>query len=194
MLPNYEKITQSLNFFIRKNSNSRINKLKAIKLLWAADRYHMRKYGRMVSLDRYCAMQFGPVGSAAEDIADLDDFYLGSDIIDLARQYIGVDQKNHTITSHKEVDFGDFSKTDLEALEFAWQVFGSFDGFTIAKISHDYPEWAKFKGEIEAGLSKKEDINPADFFENPTRLTMLPNDPFELDSDILESSKVAFVS
>jgi len=139
-------------------------------------------------------MQFGPVGSVAEDIADLDDFYLGSDIIDLAKQYLGVDQKNHAITSHKDVELDDFSKTDLEALEFAWRGFGSFDGFTIANISHDYPEWIKFKSEIEAGLSKKEDINPVDFFENPVQLTILKNDPFELDSDILESSKVAFAS
>jgi len=194
MYPDYEKITQALNFFIRKNSNSRINKLKAIKLLWAADRYHLRKYGRLLSRDDYYAMRFGPVASTADDIADLNDFYVGPEIIDYSKNFIGKDEVNHAITSHNEVVESYLSKTDFEALEFAWSTFGKFEGFKIADISHDYPEWSKFKSAIDNKLTKKEEIDPIDFFEDPASLVILDYDPFEIDRTILQSSKEAFIS
>src|SRR5680860_294981 len=52
----YEKATQALNFMATKDGG-RISKLKAIKLIFLADRYHLRKYGRPVVGDQYFAME-----------------------------------------------------------------------------------------------------------------------------------------
>lgn len=192
MLNNYEKITQMLNFFVRKNANSRIQKLKAIKLIWAADRYHLRKYGRLVSADEYVAMPFGPVASNAKNIADSDTMWLAEDILEKSNEYITPSDDRKVIFSHKDVDSKPFSKSDLEALEFAWKEFGGFDGFQIADISHDYPEWSKHRENFELGVQRRKDIDPIDFFDDPTNLTHLKKDPFVLDDEILKDSKEVY--
>jgi uncharacterized phage-associated protein len=189
MQADYEKITQLLNFFIRKNSNSHIQKLKAIKLIWAADRYHIRKYGRLVSQDEYCALPYGPVASLAKDVADLDLDYIDESYVEYINKYIERDDERRVLYSHKNVEEDNFSKTDLEALEFAWNEFGKFDGFKLAKISHDYPEWSRFKEPLESKTSRKETIHVEDFFENPAKLTELSNDPFAVTAEMVNSSK-----
>lgn len=194
MQADYEKITQLLNFFIRKNSNSHIQKLKAIKLLWAADRYHIRKYGRLVSNDEYCALKFGPVASLAKDVADLDLDYLDSSYIDYINDYLKRDEKRLELWSHNPVEEESFSKTDLEALEFAWDNFGALNGFDIAVISHDYPEWLRYKEVIESKTSRHEVIVVDDFFKNPQTLTKLKSDPFALPDEILSSSKEYYLA
>lgn len=191
MVHNYDKITQILNFFARKNANSRIQKLKAIKLAWAADRYHLRKYGRLVSTDDYVAMKLGPVGSLTKRIAEDDRIWLGNEILDKTNVYVTPIQNGNVVVSHKEVENNVFSKTDIEALEFAWNNFSLFNGFELADISHDYPEWSKYENEIKLGL-KRSDIDPVDFFENPRQLKHLQKDPFELDDLILTGSKEIF--
>lgn len=192
MLHNYDKITQVLNFFARKNTNSRIQKLKAIKLIWAADRYHLRKYGRLVSTDEYVAMKLGPVGSYAKRIAEDDRIWLGSEVLDKTNEYVRPSKDGNVVISHQDVDGNVFSNTDREALNFAWQTFGAYDGFDLADISHDYPEWARFEEVIQLGLQKSTDIDPLDFFKDPEKLTYMQKDPFELDADILEDSKEVY--
>ena len=47
--------------------------MKAIKLIYLADRLHLRKYGRPIIGDMYWAMKLGPVGSLAKRVAELTD-------------------------------------------------------------------------------------------------------------------------
>lgn len=51
----YRKTTQALNFFAVKNGGH-INKMRSIKLIYFADRFHLRKYGRPITNDEYFAM------------------------------------------------------------------------------------------------------------------------------------------
>jgi len=192
MLHNYDKITQVLNFFARKNSNSRIQKLKAIKLIWAADRYHVRKYGRLVSSDDYVAMKLGPVGSLTKRIAENDRIWLGSEILDETNKYVMPSSDGNLVVSHNAVDGKVFSKTDIEALDFAWNSFGEYDGFQIADISHDYPEWLKFEEANKLTVQKRTDIDPLDFFKDPKELKYLKSDPFRLDDEILKDSQAVY--
>ena len=64
-----EKATQALNFFARQEGAS-IVKMKALKLVFFADRYHLRRYGRPVVRDKYKAMEYGPVASTAYDLIE----------------------------------------------------------------------------------------------------------------------------
>ena len=53
----HEKIAQILNYIAHQaGSSDAINRLKALKLIYFADRYHLRRYGRSVSNDDYFAM------------------------------------------------------------------------------------------------------------------------------------------
>ena len=55
---NYKKATQALAYFAEKSGGT-INRLKGLKLIYFADRYHLRKYGRLITNDTYFAMDNG---------------------------------------------------------------------------------------------------------------------------------------
>ncbi len=97
----HRKATQVLNFFARQ-SGGRINKLKALKLMFFADRYHLRKFGRPVSECAYYAMTHGPVASEAKHVAE-DDELLPAPVRSYARKFL--DKKsNYEYTSVADVD------------------------------------------------------------------------------------------
>ena len=70
---NYKKSAQALNYLANKNGGT-LNKMKAIKLIWLADRLNLRKYGRSITGDDYYALPNGPVPSATRDILESSDF------------------------------------------------------------------------------------------------------------------------
>lgn len=158
----YKKATQALNYFALLEGGS-INKMKAIKLIFFADRYHLRKYGRPITNDEYLAMDFGPVNSGVKDIAEMSDFLgqqertYASNFIQPAGQY---DVKSITSVEEKV-----FSRTDLESLEFAWKTFGRYDQFELADITHKYPEWKKHEEELKHSPRVRMDYT--DFLDDP---------------------------
>lgn len=156
----YKKATQALNFLARKK-DGRINKMKAIKLIFLADRLHLRKYGRPVIGDIYWAMKLGPVGSKTKRAAELD---LPADVLVYAKKYIKpADEKKQSLLSIKEPDLEVFSKTDLECLETVYDVFSDKDQFELAELTHEYPEWRKYQKELGDG-KKRIKMDYGDFF------------------------------
>lgn len=160
----YPKAVQAINFFARKSGGT-IDKLKVIKLLFFADRYHLRKYSRLVTNDDYKAMKLGPVGSGIKDIIDSSSF-IDEDIREYASKYLTKDDNN--IQSLVDVDADVFSKSDLEALTFALNEFGQYDQFKLKRLTHEYPEWKKHEPAIDSGV-KQIDMNLVDFFEEPDK-------------------------
>lgn len=162
----YKKATQALNLFARKKEG-RINKMKAIKLVFLADRLHLRKYGRPIVGDIYWAMKLGPVGSLTKNVADLSS--ISEDALIYAKKYIKpTDDKKQTFISLKEEDLSVFSKTDLECLETVYNKFSDKDQFELAEITHKFPEWAKHKKELKDG-KKRVRMNYDDFFADTQR-------------------------
>lgn len=162
---NLKKTTQAINFLAIK-SGGQINKIKAIKLIYFADRFHLRKYGRPITNDEYWAMEWGPVNSNAKDIADMNEEYLGASERVYISQYIKKPASNF-VKSIKEVDKKIFSKSDIEALTWSWDTFGHFDGFALSDISHEYPEWKKFEAIIKSKEQTRVRMNYEDFFDDP---------------------------
>ena len=160
----HRKVTQIINFFASK-SGGKINKLKALKLIFLADRYHLRKYGRLVSGDYYVAMKLGPVPSTAMDIAELDK-YLDDTYKTYAKKYIKALDKGLRVESIRQVDVDYFSESDMEALNFAWNKFGHLQKWSLSDFTHFYPEWKKHEDALRSG-SKVENMELEDFFLDP---------------------------
>ena len=158
----HRKATQTLNYFTLK-AGGKINKMKALKLTFLADRYHLRKYGRLTTNDCYVAMKYGPVPSTLMDIAEED---VNRTIKAYASRYIKATDNGRQIQSVSSVDIGFFSDSDIEALDFAWNNFGHRDKWDLSDFTHRYPEWQKHKEALSSG-SKVEKINIIDFFEDP---------------------------
>lgn len=172
---NQEKATQALNFFAQKEGGA-INKTKALKLVFLADRYHLRKYGRPITNDKYLAMKLGPVGSTTKDIAEVND-YLDPGQREYVAQFITVIDSN-CFKSIEEIDYKVFSKSDIEALEFAWNEFGHFQWNDLAEYTHDYPEWKKHEKELK--IFPKVPMDYENFFEDPPKKI---NDCFSLNDE-----------
>jgi uncharacterized phage-associated protein len=160
----HRKATQAINFFANK-AGGYINKMKAIKLIYFADRYHLRKYGRPITNDEYFAMPYGPVNSGVKEIAENSDF-LAKDEQVYASTYLKV-QNQYGVKSINPVENKVFSKSDIEALSFAWDKFGKYNQYQLADLSHNYPEWKRFKEIIESKAQSRVRMNYEDFFEDP---------------------------
>jgi uncharacterized phage-associated protein len=159
--------------------------MKAIKLIYFADRLHLRKYGRPIVGDVYWAMKLGPVGSRAKEAAELD---VPQSFLSYARKYIQpVDDKKQSFISLKPTDTNIFSKTDIECLESVYSAFGDKDQFELAELSHQYPEWKKHEKELKAG-KKRVPMDYDDFFADGSK-----NDPlFRQKKSDLNLAKESF--
>lgn len=156
------KGTQALNFFAMKEGGL-INKMKALKLVYFADKYHLRKYGRLITNDNYLAMQYGPVPSTMRDIVEANDF-----LDEKAKEYSNnfVVPIEREIESRGAIDEHVFSESDLEALNFAWDKFGMYNQFQLADLSHYYPEWERWEEVlVSSGACWQMDI--LDFLKEP---------------------------
>ena len=158
----HRKSAQALNFFARQGGGS-INKLKALKLLFFADRYHLRKFGRPVSECSYFAMKHGPVASEAKNIAEEAD-QLPQNVLAYARKYVRK-KGDYDCSTNADIDSSVLSTSDLEALNFAWRHFGRFSKYQLRDITHHYPEWKRHESKLET--IKRVPMDYADFFKEP---------------------------
>jgi len=159
---NYKKAVQALVFFSSFNGNT-LNKMKAIKLIWLADRYHLRKYGRTITNDLYFALPFGPIPSTTRDILEFNN--LNETERKYAEPYIQPYYSYHYKTIH-EIDEKVFSKTDLEALKLIQENYGHLNHFGLSDLSHTFPEWSKYQSAFDSGISSRFEIKMEVFFEN----------------------------
>jgi uncharacterized phage-associated protein len=157
----FKKAVQSLNYFAILEGG-KVNKMKALKLIWLADRLHLRKYGRTIINDVYKAMPNGPVASSTRNILERD--------IVISEEYsstfLTADADHYFYRSIKEVEKDVFSKSDLECMEIVSKHYGRLDKFELSHLSHYYPEWSKFENDFRTKKGRSFDIDFADFFKN----------------------------
>ena len=159
----YKKAVQAVNYFASK-SGGNINKLKVIKLIYFADRYHLRKYGRPITNDEYFAMEYGPVGSGVKDIAEMTQFL---DPKEKKYASIFINPSINEVKSINSCEIDVFSDSDMEALDFAWDKFGKYDQFDLADITHRYPEWEKHRQALVGDPSRIK-MSYKDFLDDPS--------------------------
>lgn len=183
----YKKATQAINYFAKKEGGQ-INKLKLIKLVYFADRYHIRRYGRPLINDAYFAMPLGPVGSSVKDIAEFSDF-LAETERRYAEDFLSRGSDKNVIVSIADTDSSLFSQSELEALDFSYNEFGNKTASTLVGITHRFPEWKRFEGVLQSKETTREPMSYSDFFKNPSNGQQ---DKFALEGDVLAASKELF--
>lgn len=106
------------------------------KMLYFADRFHLERYGRLITGDSYVAMKNGPVPSGAYDImkAVRGD---GACVVEQDAQDAFTVVGNHEVSPRRKADDTLFSESDIECLQEAVRQYGKL-GFTeLTRISHD---------------------------------------------------------
>lgn len=162
-----EKIVQVLAYIQRKTGCE--DKLKLIKLLFFADRIHLRKYFSFISFDIYIALKNGPAASKTLDVINRnEDYFLDSGISPESLVFLDkiqiIDRNTRIIT---EENTGYMSKVEMRVLDSVCEIFGHFPTNALVEITHDYPEWKRYEDRFTSGSNSGEIILIDDFFKNP---------------------------
>jgi hypothetical protein len=184
MKADYHKITQALCYLGSKCRGRTMDKLHALKVVYLADRYHLRKYGSTISSDNYLAMEMGPVASTTRKTIEGK---LSGDPAAYALQYItpGKDRFQSKIST----SFDELSKTDIESLDAAYDTYLAKGPDNIIAFTHRFPEWQKHQREIDAG-KKAVRMSLVDFFD-PSHF---PKDEYcPADEELVETNKEIFL-
>lgn len=159
-----KKIIQALAYIAYQQPCHKVNSMKAYKLLWLADRYHLRLFGRTITGDVFYALPHGVVPSDAKNIVEhlathrpTDESYRDKYLKRLGK---------YSYQAVCEPDVMEFSDSDQEALDKILQVYGTLDQYQLEELSHKFPEWLAYKAKLEAeGTPKAYKINIDYFFD-----------------------------
>ncbi|MBR9977854.1 MAG: SocA family protein [Bacteroidetes bacterium] len=139
--------------YLLKAVGGAYNYMALLKLVFFADRYHVRTYGRPVSSDDYFAMKLGPVPS---------------NLLREVKSIVGTGY-DLRLSEAATVDESEFSRSDREAMDFAVDSFGDIgreDPFRLAELTHAYPEWDRWRERFEKDPDGRENIDYCDFLKD----------------------------
>ena len=167
----HEKIRNLMLYMADKNGEE-IDFKKLLKLIYLADRLHLREHGRTISTDHYSAMKQGPVASTVYDkcksiAGSKIEFGDSTDILDSFKS--GSDY--FIIKAIKKPVLDNFSQSEINIISKVLETYGAFNGDQLSKITHNFYEWRKYEE-----MLKKNDtsfvIDMEDFFEEEDRGTI----------------------
>jgi uncharacterized phage-associated protein len=185
---NLKKWVQVMNLFAhleKKHTNKSIDKLKMLKLVWVADRLHLRKYWKPIVWDTYFAMEMWPVASGITYIFDLDKEAINEENIVYIKRYLK--KFSYKLIAEKEVDYSLLSDSNVEIIEKAYLEFWNNNSSKLINITHKYPEWKKHEQDVNNW--KIVPMSYLDFFEN----TPAQDQIFDMNVDDLEITKEIFI-
>jgi uncharacterized phage-associated protein len=141
---------------------------KLFKLMFLAEKYHLVRYGRPITGDRYDAMKDGPVPSFTYDLFKKQ--VLKKPFSDPARRLSAQLTINKTkpvpeLSSVSSFDKDQLSVSDIKALDYVILTFGNLPFSKLRKITHDmaaYDNAWRSKGNRESVPMKFEDFFEGD--------------------------------
>ena len=181
MVRDTSKIIQALAYLANYQPNKALDNMKAYKLLWLADRYHLRQTGTTITGDSYYAMPFGIVPSDAKCLLENEKTKM-KESKRYKNKYLLLDTKNHQYKTIAEPDLQVFSDSDQEALDKVLAAYNKYDARQLSTLSHSFPEWRYYQNLLEDKKTKNSyKIDFDYFFENTSQ---------EVDSFFNESKEL----
>ncbi|MAO01079.1 Panacea domain-containing protein [uncultured Roseovarius sp.] len=152
---NPRKASQIVAFFALKTAQKRISVLKAVKLVYLADRENIARCGFPLLEERRVSMPLGPVNSYTYNHIKGEVFpkYDGGwseFVADRADHNVGLASDSMSID-----DLDELSDADVATLEAVWAKFGDMTQWELVEYAHDkanVPEWEDPK---ETGQNSK---------------------------------------
>jgi uncharacterized phage-associated protein len=137
------------------------------KVLFIADRDHLRQFGRPVTGDAYIAMDNGPVPSRIYDIIKgALDFFGDPAAIDAALM-VNEGAKYHEISAKRKANTDLLSETDLTVLDNAIEFCRGKSFPHLSSLTHQEPAWlhaqrnAKMDPELLVPEEMREEVREA---------------------------------
>lgn len=151
------KIIEAIVYLVSRSKDRKMSKLHLLKMLFFADRWHLRMYGRSVTGDTYYAMQYGPVPSECKRVAE------GHPSLNMGEALSGAlafpcPNIVHAIRGERRSALSD---SDVAALDAARGV--EKRERDIVAFSHNFPEWQKHERAIQ-NIHRRKQMDGLDFF------------------------------
>jgi hypothetical protein len=159
---NIEKIVQIFSYI--QNVSKTTSKLNLIKYLFFADRIHIRQYFSFISLDNYVALKYGPVASSSLDILNKSKDHLSNFAYDELKFLNNIKMINQSKRIIEPIGTDLLSNNEKHSIDSAVHIFG---GKPLVELSHDYPEWKRYKELFDNQWISIHPIDIDDFFKNP---------------------------
>lgn len=167
MIGNTKKIIQALTYLAYNMPEYVLDDMKAYKLLWLADRCHLRKNGRTITGDKYFAMPRGVVPTDAKHLLDGEQTVLENPDGYFDKWIIKIE--NHKYKALRAPEIAEFSDSDIEVLDEVISQYGNFSRHELSDLSHKYPEWKEYEDMLKDKAEKNSfPININLMFENST--------------------------
>jgi hypothetical protein len=187
---NIEKIIQVLAYIQRKTGTQ--SKLEMIKYLFFADRVNIRRHFSFISKDYYYALKLGPVASETLDVLDKHEEYLNYPENELSLlEKIDIKDTRTRIINETNTDL--LSNNEMASIDFIADIFKP--SMPLVELTHEYPEWKRYKELFDNKQISKTDIKIEDFFTNPDMnsspclMKYFGNDPLYEDEAYLNDAK-----
>ncbi len=176
-------IIEAIHFLLSKVGTA--SKIKIVKLIYLADKYHLIHYGRTLTNDTYFAMDYGPVGSTVKDVLGFNDFSLNKTELEYATELLEekADNNFEARMPDKKLEYDMLSETDKEALNFVIQKFGKMKQWGLMEYTHRYSEWSNYEDLLKNKKAKRVQIDTTEL------LSTLQNDPIGMEKKHIEESK-----
>lgn len=175
------KIIQALSYVLIKTQKA--DKIKLVKLLYIADKYHLIQYGRTITNDDFWAVKVGPMGSATSDVLSIeeDGELINPDYTSSMLKKVDKYAFKTVVTSKEELET--LSESDIEILDIVINKFGNMDKWDIVDYCHRYQEWAQYKRIFENNPTKRAKIHLEEL------LSTIGDEPFDIIPEHIEMSK-----
>jgi uncharacterized phage-associated protein len=142
---NLDKLVNALAYFAGRGVTG-LTTLKAAKLLYFVDQYHLHHYGRPVTGDSYVAMELGPVPETAYQLVSR--IVAGDEIEDSVKArlleqlsvYRGFwgSLKYPQLRARRSANMDVFSASDVEALDAIVREHGKTPARRLVDLSHEH--------------------------------------------------------
>jgi uncharacterized phage-associated protein len=173
-------IIEAIYYVLSKIGQS--DKLKIVKLIYLADKYHLIKYGRTITNDDYYVMQYGPVGTTVKDFLSSDTYFSSSAEKEFESRLIEKVAEYEYKCRPIRYKIKWLSQSDLEVLDFVIEKFGAKTSLQLFRYSHRYPEWKSYESLFKNKRLRRKRL------ENRELLSTIKDDLLEMPKEHIETS------
>jgi hypothetical protein len=135
-----------------------------LKYLFFSDRINIREHFSFILLDTYVALKYGPAASNSLAILNKNKESLNNFSNTELKFLDKVKKVNDFKRIIDSVEDDLISRNEKASIDRSIQL---FQGKPLIELSHDYPEWKRYKELFENKLVSMQPIYIDDFFTNP---------------------------
>ena len=138
-----DKAVHVCAYLLSKTQSRTMNYMKLLKLLHFANRESIRETGAPMIGDDTYAMEFGPVLTQTCNLIRGVAYQDAKENLPKWAEYFDTDKGYNISLKTTPEEFGELSDYEIDLLDKLFALHEHDDGFKLAELSHDFPEWRR---------------------------------------------------